>query len=421
MRVRVKDQPPTEKQIRDLLRRGSSPDHQSRIVERLRKSCYLDDNYRKLSPKQRLIEQYRKDGLVLFLGAGVSMDSGIPSWTKLIKKLLPKAEIKTDYKDVKCAFPSLESQFDLAAHRLTPLEFARLLYECLYQDLEFKNLLSEIPKRSDREAKWHRWEEVVTKLGDNKTLRAVGELLIVEKQEQRRRNPQIHGVLTTNADNLLEIYCRARCAGKSRIVTMVDRASVGDHPHAISVYHLHGTLDARDENIVRTDSPCGEISAEKLQRIDADLLPDLVFRESEYYRTIANPLSFVNHVPQSYFQRLNVLFIGTSLVDLNIRRWLYNSFRERVEHRSRYLREYYCHVYKDAEYEAELASIRHFWIRTKTEGKWRVPTHLVDESARKLGIQMIWCEDYSEVQKCLTDLKKDGFAPNFGSQPAIGC
>jgi hypothetical protein len=31
----------------------------------------------------------------------------------------------------------------------------------------------------------------------------------------------------------------------------------------------------------------------------------IVFRESEYYKTIGKPSSFVNHTPQSYFQRLN--------------------------------------------------------------------------------------------------------------------
>ena len=66
-----------------------------------------------------------------------------------------------------------------------------------------------------------------------------------------------------------------------------------------------------------------------------DLWPDLVFRESEYYEAIGSPNKFVNHTPQSYFQRHNVVFIGTSLEDLNIRRWLYSSFRERVEQRDK--------------------------------------------------------------------------------------
>jgi hypothetical protein len=86
----------------------------------------------------------------------------------------------------------------------------------------------------------------------------VGDLLILEKgkgEKGPRRNPQIHAVITVNADNLLELYCHARLSGaKGKVLTMVDRPSVGDHPDAISVYHLHGILDARDENFRRTDS-----------------------------------------------------------------------------------------------------------------------------------------------------------------------
>jgi len=419
MRVRVNEQPPTKQQICDLVKSGASRDDQRRIVKRLQKSCYLDADNHALGPKERLLAQYRKDGLVLFLGAGVSCESGIPSWTKLIERLLSKDKIGTDYEVVKLAFPSLLAQFDLAAYCLdSQLKFACQLYSCLYRDLKFKDLLGEIPKNPDAEARWRKWDQVVAELERNGTLKAVGELLILEEGQHLRRNPQILAVLTTNADNLLEIYCRARTSGKSRILTMVDRASVGDHPDAISVYHLHGTLDARGENIVRTDSPC---DASESQEIDNELLPDLVFRESEYYETIANPFNFVNHVPQSYLQRLNVLFVGTSLDDLNIRRWLYNSFRERVKHRMKYLREYHCRVYKDAECEAKLASVRHFWIRTKTEGGQPVPTDLVEMSVRNLGIQVIWCDDYAGVQNCLNDLKQNGANPNFGRPVSSAC
>jgi len=407
------EQPPTKQQIGDLKAKGTSSDDERRIVKRLQQSCYLDCNNRPLDAKKRLLAQYRKDGLVLFLGAGVSCGSGIPSWTCLIRRLLSRVGITTDYAVIQRVFPSLLSQFDLAAQKLsTPLDFARELYRCLYEDLKSKDLLKEIPKAPKKEAEWDKWDEVVTELQQNETLKAVGELLILDQGECQMRNPQIHAVLTTNADNLLEIYCRARTRGKSRILTMVDRSSVGDHPDRISVYHLHGSLDARGENIVRTDGPCGQIPTGGLEKVDGDLLPDLVFRESEYYEAIANPLSFVNHAPQSYLQRLNVLFVGTSLDDLNIRRWLYNSFCERVQHRKKYLREYYCHVYPDVEYEAKLESRRHFWLRTKTD----VPAEVVDlaeVSAKELGVQIIWCDNYAEVQSCLNHLKQDGHEPNF--------
>ena len=98
-------------------------------------------------------------------------------------------------------------------------------------------------------------------------------------------------MLTTNADNLLQAYVMGRAGGR-RLLTTVDRASVSDHPRMTSIYHLHGWLDVRK------------------QRERAVVTPALVFRESEYFDTMANPNAFANYTAQSLFQRRNVLFIG---------------------------------------------------------------------------------------------------------------
>lgn len=171
------------------------------------------------------------------------------------------------------------------------------------------------------------------------------------------------------------------------------------------IHHLHGSLDVRGENFLNDD-------------LAEHLLPDLVFTESDYYDAIANPSAFVNHTPQSCFRTSNVLFIGTSLDDLNIRRWLYQSFRERKQQRAKYLREWHKHDYPEAEYEAELESVRHFWLRTETEtidGCTRaVPRKIVELSVRSLGVQLVWCKDYSELQSRIRELKTEGLNPQFG-------
>jgi hypothetical protein len=230
-----------------------------------------------------------------------------------------------------------------------------------------------------------------------------------------KRNPQIHAVLTFNADNLLELYCEAK-TGRRSVVTMIDRASVGEHPDQTPIYHLHGTLDARGENIVRADSNPG---SSQQQELSDELLPELVFRESEYYETIASPVSFVNHTPQSFLRRLNALFVGTSLDDLNMRRWLHDSFQERVLHRSRYLREFYRGNYPDAEYEARLESRRHFWLRAEVETQengdsWTVPKKYVEPVMENLGVEVIWCADHGDVRACIREIGQRGHDPEFG-------
>lgn len=269
----------------------------------------------------------------------------------------------------------------------------------------------------------HNSKEVCTStksLQANRTLEAVGDLLITDDGAGPKRNPQIHAVLTSNADNLLELYCEAKTGGK-RVITMVDRASVGDHPDQTPVYHLHGTLDARDENLFRPTP--ASVPPNELQELTDELLPDLVFRESEYYETIANPASFLNHTPQSFLRRLNALFIGTSLDDLNMRRWLHDSFRERVQHRTSYLREFYWRQYPDAKHEARLESLRHFWLRPETEkdkdGKtWVVPKKHVESVMRNLGVQVVWCTDYEDMRRCLAEVQQRGCDPEFDRRVA---
>ena len=136
-----------------------------------------------------------------------------------------------------------------------------------------------------------------------------------------------------------------------------------------------------------------------------DLWPTVVFCESDYYQTIASASDFVNHTPQSYFQRHNVLFIGTSLDDINIRRWLSSSFRERFEQRVKYLRERCSGAYDDAEYEAKLESKRHFWLRTKDNlsDKTMEGIELIMEN---LGAQVLWFDKYNEIQEYLGELSK---------------
>jgi hypothetical protein len=382
---------------------------------------FLDSQNRPLSARQRLVNQYKEDGLVLFLGAGVSVESGVPSWPVLVDRILLKSKIaRRDLSRIKRSLPNYITRFELAGLRAGDrVQFVKALYESLYSGVKCKGVLEQIPKKYEKQIGWPGWTRVLRCLKSNKTLAAVGNLLIVHSQKKPRRNPQIHAVLTFNADNLLELYCSALTKGR-HIITMVDRASVGDHPDRLSVYHLHGVLDVRGENIFRCAPQ--SVAVDTLQILTEDLLPDLVFRESEYYEAIANPVSFVNHTPQSFLRRLNALFIGTSLDDLNMRRWLHDSFRERVEHRVKYLREFYWENFPAAEYEARLESLRHFWLRDTEKGmnnkERKVPQESMDLVMRNLGVQVVWCHDFKDMRKCIKEVQKFGYDADFDRRPA---
>ncbi len=419
MRIRTTEQPPESQDIQRILKEGASKDDQVRfkhLLRRMRNAFFIDSRNRPLSCRERLIAQYKKDGLVLFLGAGVSAESGIPGWPTLAAEVLSKSGISPQHlKEVRREFPSLITQFQLAQQRFAcDREFVEAIYQGLYGQMKCKRLFEKIPRKYEEQRAWTGWGGILKCLQSNKTLAAVGDLLIDPTGSRMHRNAQVHAVLTVNADNLLELYCEAKCGGK-RIVTLVDRASVGDHPDQTSVHHLHGTLDARGENFSRPAPR--SVSAENLQNLSDDLLPDLVFSESAYYGTIANPASFVNHTPQSFFSRLNFLFIGTSLDDLNIRRWLSDSFKERVQHRTKYLREFYWKTYRDADYEAKLESLRHFWFRVPPQSNARLQD-TIELVMKNLGVAIVWGRDFVEIQSLIREIQRLGYDSQFGRRAA---
>jgi hypothetical protein len=106
---------------------------------------------------------------------------------------------------------------------------------------------------------------------------------------------------------------------------------------------------------------------------------------------MANPNSFANYTAQSLFQRRNVLFIGTSMEDVNVRRWLYNSFEERRRHRAQLLKSRYGD-YPGAEAEAHAVSIRHFWFKRAKDlpEPRRVIQDSVADAMRHLGVDVMW-------------------------------
>jgi hypothetical protein len=371
-----------------------------RFLNRMRKCGYLDSGDRRTSGLERLRLQYDSDGLVLFLGAGSSIASGIPEWRGLIDGMLktlgfvPALENASSFSRLleEKASLSLLSQFDLVSHQCKGPDqsdrFVGMVRDHLYGAPEFqevRRLMNAIPVDNEKK-KLFDWQPLLTELRKNATLAAVGDLLLDQNRGEAVVNPKIGAVLTTNADNLLQAYVMGRARGRW-LLTTVDRASVGDHPGMISVYHLHGWLDVRD------------------RRTLAVVTPPLVFRESEYFDTMANPNSFANYTAQSLFQRRNVLFIGTSMEDVNVRRWLYNSFEERLRHRAHLLKSRYGD-YPGAEAEAYAASIRHFWFKRAQDlpEPRRVIQNSVADAMRHLGVEVVWYEEHSEIADHLRTL-----------------
>lgn len=219
MRHRSEEQAPNKEEIDRIIGQGASLGDKKRFYEflrRLRKACFLDKDNKRLSSFERLIALYKKDGLVLFLGAGVTKDSDIPRWSKLADKVLLECVLKKpkdengELKGLKKALPSYEAQFELARQSMqTHKDFVKAIYEALYPaGMKCREQLKKIPVPFKEQKRWPEWGNVLESLQANKTLQAVGDLLIIGGDKRWKHNPQIHAVLTTSTTYLSSIALR---------------------------------------------------------------------------------------------------------------------------------------------------------------------------------------------------------------------
>lgn len=135
-----------------------------------------------------------------------------------------------------------------------------------------------------------------------------------------------------------------------------------------------------------------------------EVLPDLVFTSSEYSQTEADPYSFRNYIPVSMLRAYNCIFVGMSMQDANIRRWLRFSFNERVKHRAAYLRSLYSRPYKGAEIEARIESVRHFWLRYLEEGQPKGDDSSLKYEMKAMGVAVIDCKGANAISKAIDEL-----------------
>jgi len=237
------------------------------------------------SAEQKLIHDARRGDVTLVLGAGVAIPYRVPSWTRLVEVLwhstfhkpLPTVE------DIPQALPMA---MDRIAARLGSAAFVRALRRALYQGLQVPRHIAA--------------PEVTTSLA------VVARTLVREYQRGERR--RIRRVITFNVDDLLERAVEQLCP-KPTVLRPVARAS--DHParglgeQPIPVYHLHGFLPQTTAHKGHRDAP------------DA-----LIFTDSQYWTSEAAPMSFANRTMAFALHDSGCIFVGVSMMDINLIRWL---------------------------------------------------------------------------------------------------
>lgn len=309
---------------------------------------------------------YRVDGVVLALGAGVSLGAGLPTWVGLLERLgktcLGENGDKAIEKLIAKGFslPSIASI--LKAECDDGKQFLGRVRDELYRK-PFPFYGEDMDQ-----AKLAKLVELI-KGSPNQTLRAIAGMCAVwnEDEMKYRKNLQINGIVNFNLDSVLRMYIRARY-DRPPLVRTVERPSKSADPLKINMYQMHGLL--------RFDKGAGDPGKET---------DKLVLTEHEYFDFFNSPTSLFNYTFLYLLREHSCLFVGLSMQDDNIRRLLHYSRKER---REAYEEE------GESTPDAQIKALRHFAVMQRDSVQM---DSLTERSLSQLGTRVLWVNDFKEL------------------------
>jgi len=300
---------------------------------------------------QRLRSAYRKRGIVLAVGAGLSVDSGIPPWECLLDQLA--AHVPSGPQ----ALAHLRSlAYSLAAQASALEQLYRSRREFLEQ-LRL-TLYSQSPLRvfTLRYGPYQRLVDQV--IASNLTLKSVAAFCVSKAARGFQPNPQVRHIISLNLDDLLEAYVGRRYGAD--LVRPIDDPGMVLPGRCTGVYHVHGHVPF------------------------AGTRPDhVVLTEQDYFDFFGEPLGAFTYTVLFLLREYPCLFIGLSMRDDNLRRLLYYSARERKAGAKRGFR--------------RTGSIRtpgHYAILPQTDP---VGDEVVEKSLRRIGVTVLWVSSFAEL------------------------
>ncbi len=323
-------------------------------------------------------------GWSLCIGAGTSVPI-LPDWFSLVERLIKnncRPEDKIDIDVYKGMGFSADAMIQAVRNRLhvSDDEFIYLLSEEVYAPIREKITLTEwksfikiheafmLSSITDKE-----WKDFET-IKDNLLIDTSANLLAEVVVEGIRKEQAPKAILTFNGEaiflTLLNYYYwmdRADNKNKfDRIVNGISYKQIDRIPYI----HCHGVL------------PINGAKPRKGRKANEKL----VFLEESYLQLANSPMSwqainFIENCMQS-----KMVFVGVSLSDPNMRRWLS-----------------WIHNNKVQELKSNgityIESTEHFWINKKPKSE--VEKIWIEESVAHLGVRLVWIDEWNQVGMAL--------------------
>ena len=344
-----------------------------------------------------------KGGWALCVGAGTSQPL-FPSWNELVNRLLKRENPKRIAAENTTLLGRLTSVFEpdalIEASRdrlgLNTEKFAVLLGEELYRDivLEFgakwgraARVLSAASPGDLQKNQWVEFLDIIRAYNKKQAAAKQPELSALCIAEAVMNSVELNraptAIISFNAKPLFYSLINAVAAEShipknaadlrrlrviDRVTRLISYREVGRIPY----FSCHGLL------------PFPSASKRFEKEID---FGKLVFSEGEYLALANSSFSWQASAFLSTSVFRHMIFVGVSLSDPNMRRWLA-----------------WIHATRRRElidFGADVASTSHYWLNKRPdsndEAAW------IESCVAHLGVRLIWLDDWSDAGKCLCE------------------
>lgn len=333
-----------------------------------------------------LQEAYAKGKLVVVLGAGASMDYGLPDWNKLLRKLL--TETFRDYIPESEMREVLSDMF-LACASGSPIVSARQIKSRLQEQKKetesFEEQIRSIIYSDPKNPETSIYQDLIR--------------LLPEKQGQFSRG--INSIISYNYDDLVE-----KCLGDDGYECSVFGEKKEIQPGKFYVYHVHGFVP---QAIPEQDRMSNESHEPTLD-------------EKLYHEQYSKPYQWNNVIQLNKFSEFVCLLIGCSFNDPNLRRLMDISWSHLKPGKPRHYLIKKRRIPADAPYSLRLALLKAGLLASKghspqdkaeilrvVQSTVAKVMQLVDATEQRdlieFGVQPFWVDDYDkDIHNLLQDI-----------------
>ena len=332
---------------------------------------------------EKLIDSYNKEQLVLILGAGVSINHGLPDWNTLLQKLLINTitfDLGEDQKDKSIIFAKLFNE----VFTPSPLIAARYLKK-IYQD----NTNEENINSFEDAVRDSIYDEI-NHDDESNLFKEILQLCV-----SPGRSPNLNSIISYNYDDILEKYL----SNLEIEIPFKSIYSIGVNPAKgeLPIYHVHGFLP-RD----------GDLNEKNKITLSEDI----------YHQQYSEIYSWNNIIQINKFRDNICLFIGVSLTDPNLRRLLDIAKSQKGDtDKQHYIfrKKYELEVIEKSLLKILDQNERLLTDKIKADLKIdETAKYLIDiiekfeeNDASSFGLSTFWVKDFDEIPKILRKIRKN--------------